>query len=420
MHTEALAALALLLAAAVICGLVMSRLRLPAAAGFILVGVGLGPSGAGLIETSLPIETMADLGVLMLLFIIGMELRLQAFRKLLPLALGITLVTIAVIVSSLWLFTRFVHGEVLGGVVIGFMLSISSTAVAMKMMAEAEEKNSPAGRMATAILVAQDLAVVPLLLITNGLGAQVHESIIGILWRLALALGLLAGFIALLTRIKSFRFPFDRYLLKDFDVGTLAIVGLCFSAAALSGLIGLSPALGAFLCGLLVGHSTLRRAAESMAAPVQSILLFVFFLSVGLLIDLNYLREQMWVILAALVVVIGGKTFLNWLLLMLAGEPFDLAVQASLFLSPVGEFSFVIASAGLAVGALSAAGHKLAIAVIAMSLLASPIWFLGARLMHKLILSHARVMGFDLAGLRLWRPSQGPAPVPNQPGPGGS
>jgi predicted Kef-type K+ transport protein len=105
---------------------------------------------------------------------------------------------------------------------------------------------------------------------------------------------------------------------------------------------------------------------------------------------------------------------------MLAGEPFDLAVQASLFLSPVGEFSFVIASAGLAVGALSAAGHKLAIAVIAMSLLASPIWFLGARLMHKLILSHARVMGFDLAGLRLWRPSQGPAPVPNQPGPGGS
>jgi len=420
MHTEALAALALLLAAAVICGLVMSRLRLPAAAGFILVGVGLGPSGAGLIETSLPIETMADLGVLMLLFIIGLELRLQAFRKLLPLALGITLVTIAVIVSSLWLFTRFVHGEVLGGVVIGFMLSISSTAVAMKMMAEAEEKNSPAGRMATAILVAQDLAVVPLLLITNGLGAQVHESIIGILWRLALALGLLAGFIALLTRIKSFRFPFDRYLLKDFDVGTLAIVGLCFSAAALSGLIGLSPALGAFLCGLLVGHSTLRRAAESMAAPVQSILLFVFFLSVGLLIDLNYLREQMWVILAALVVVIGGKTFLNWLLLMLAGEPFDLAVQASLFLSPVGEFSFVIASAGLAVGALSAAGHKLAIAVIAMSLLASPIWFLGARLMHKLILSHARVMGFDLAGLRLWRPSQGPAPVPNQPGPGGS
>ena len=79
--------------------------------------------------------------------------------------------------------------------------------------------------------------------------------------------------------------------MKDFDVGTLGIVGLCFATAALSSLIGLSPALGAFLGGLLLGHSTLRRAAESMTAPIQSILLFVFFLSVGLLIDLQYLRE---------------------------------------------------------------------------------------------------------------------------------
>jgi CPA2 family monovalent cation:H+ antiporter-2 len=139
-----------------------------------------------------------------------------------------------------------------------------------------------------------------------------------------------------------------------------------------------------------------------MAAPVQSLLLFVFFLSVGLLIDLHYLLDQAWVILAALVVVTGGKTFLNWLLLMIAGEPFDRAVQSSLFLSPVGEFSFVLASAALSVGALSDAGHKLAIAVIAMSLLASPIWFLLARLMHRVIIGQARVLGFDLAGLRLW------------------
>ena len=393
----------------------MTRLRLPAAAGFILVGVGLGPSGAGLLETTESIATLADLGVLMLLFIIGMELRLQAFRKLLPLALGITLLTILVITSSVALFTVYVHGEVRGGVVIGFMLSISSTAVAMKMISDAGEKNSTAGRMAVAILVAQDLAVVPLLLITNGLGSEASQSVVGIAWQLVLALGLLAGFIALLTRVKSFRFPFDRTLLHDFDLGTIGIVGLCFAAAALSGMVGLSPALGAFLCGLLVGHSTLRRAAEHMAAPVQSILLFVFFLSVGLLIDLTYLREQIWVILAALVVVTGGKTFLNWTLLMLAGEPFDLAVQTSLFLSPVGEFSFVLASAGLSVGALSPAGHKLAIAVIAMSLLASPIWFLMARLMHRVILGQARVLGFDLAGLRLW--SRGPRRLGLNPSP---
>jgi CPA2 family monovalent cation:H+ antiporter-2 len=404
MHSEALTALALLLAAAVAMGLFMARLRMPAAAGFILIGVLLGPSGWSIIDTTPMIATLADLGVLMLLFLIGMELRLQSFRKLLPLALGVTIATILIIASTVWMFTLAVHGELKGGIVIGFMLSISSPAVAMKMMNDVKEKNTNAGRLAVAILVAQDLAVVPLLLITNGLGADAGTGggLFGIAWRLALALGLLVGFIALLGKVKSFRFPGDEYLLRDFDVGTLGIVGLCFAAAALSSVIGLSPALGAFLGGLFLGHSTLRRAAESMAQPIQSILLFIFFLSVGLLIDLQYLEDQMWVILAALVVVTGGKTFLNWLLLMIAGEPFDTAVQSSLFLSPVGEFSFVIAGAGLSVGALSPDGYKLAIAVIAMSLLASPIWFLMARLMHKLIIGQAQVLGFDLAELRLW------------------
>ena len=147
MHdAQNLTALALVLAAAVGCGLLMGRLRLPAAAGFILVGVALGPSGAGLIDTSQSIETLAELGVLMLLFIIGMEMRLASFAKSLPLALGVTGVTCAVIPASVALFTLAVHGEVLGGVVIGFMLSISSTAVAMKMMEDAQERiPRPAG-----------------------------------------------------------------------------------------------------------------------------------------------------------------------------------------------------------------------------------------------------------------------------------
>jgi CPA2 family monovalent cation:H+ antiporter-2 len=405
MHIEGLTALAIVLAAAVALGLLMNRIRLPAAAGFILVGVGLGPSGLKLIDTSESIESLADLGVLMLLFIIGMELRLQSFRKSLPLALGVTLITILVIVSSVTVFTLLVHGEVMGGALIGGMLSISSTAVAMKMMEDADEKGTPAGQLAVAILVAQDLAVVPLLLLTNALGHPASGGALGLVGlRLALALSLLIGFIALLTRIKSFRFPGDVFLLKNSDIATLGVLGLCFASAAFSGLLGLSPALGAFLGGLAVGHSTLRRGAHTMAQPVQSILLFVFFLSVGLLIDLNYLIAQMWVIGAALVVVTGGKTFLNWLLLMLAGEPFGIALEASLFLSPVGEFSFVIASAGMAVGVLSPAGHKLAIAVIAMSLLVSPIFFLCARLFHRLAAGHLKVLGVDLAEFRLYRP----------------
>jgi monovalent cation:H+ antiporter-2, CPA2 family len=388
MH-QSLSALALLLAAAVGCGLVMSRLRMPAAAGFILVGMALGPTGAGLIHNSSSIETLAELGVLMLLFIIGMEMRLASFSKSLPLALGVTGVTCLVIPVSVALFTYAVHGEILGGIVIGFMLSISSTAVAMKMIEDSEEKDTPAGRLALAILVAQDLAVVPLLLITNTLGgALTAKALLGVGTKLALAFALLGAFIHVLNKIKSFRFPASEYLLKNSDVGTLGVLGICFASATASGLLGLSPALGAFLGGLAVGHSTLRRGALAMAQPVQSILLFVFFLSVGLLIDLNYLIQQAWIIGAALVVVTGGKTVLNFILLTLGRKNFDTAFATSLFLSPVGEFSFVIAGAGLTAGALSPAGHKLAIAVIAMSLLASPIFFLLARLAHRLAVKH--------------------------------
>src|SRR5688572_9711066 len=385
MHdTQNLTALALLLAAAVGCGLGMTRLRLPAAAGFILVGAGLGPSGAGLLDTSTSINTLAELGVLMLLFIIGMEMRLAQFAKSLPLALGITAATCAVIPASVALFTLAVGGEVLGGLVIGFMLSISSTAVAMKMMQEAEERDTHAGHMAVAILVAQDLAVVPLLLITSALGTPLSTvALLTVGGKLALAFLVLAVFIHVLNRIKSFRFPASEYLLKNFDIGTLGVLGICFASAALSGLLGLSPALGAFLGGLAVGHSTLRRGALTMAQPVQSILLFVFFLSVGLLIDLDYLLQQIWVIGAALAVVTGGRTLLTLILLMLAGEKFEDAFSTALILSPVGEFSFIIASAGLSVGALSAEGYKLAIAVIALSLLVSPLFFLCARVAHR-------------------------------------
>src|ERR1700744_721120 len=233
MH-QSLLALALVLAAAVGLGLVMNRLRMPAAAGFILVGVVLGPTGAGLIHNSSSIETLAELGVLMLLFIIGMEMRLASFSKSLPLALGITGITCLVIPTSVALFAHAVHGEIVGGVVIGFMLSISSTAVAMKMIEDSEEKDTAAGRLSLAILVAQDLAVVPLLLVTSNLGkAMTAATLVTVGVKMGIAFALLAAFIHVLNKVKSFRFPASEYLLRNSDIGTLGVLGICFASAAL-------------------------------------------------------------------------------------------------------------------------------------------------------------------------------------------
>ena len=387
MPPQDLTALALMLLAAVLAGLLMNRLRLPAVVGFILVGTTLGPTGFGVIEQSPSIETLADLGVLMLLFILGMELRLQSFRALLPLAVGVTLAEIVVMTGATSLVAQLASGETTSAIVIGFMLAISSTAVAIKMMDDSDDEQSRAGKLAVAILVAQDLAVIPLLLIVGamapGAGSVGMALIAGKLFGTG---ALLVGFIVLLTRIKSFRFPASEFFLKDFDVGTLGVLGICFAAASASGLLGLSPALGAFLAGLAVGHSTLRRTAITLAQPVQSILLFIFFLSIGLLIDLHYVLAHLGLITLVLAMVTLGKTALNFGLLRLARQPGEVAFPAALFLSPVGEFSFVLATAAAGTGVLTPEGHKLAIAVIALSLLVSPLWFVGARRAHALAL----------------------------------
>lgn len=413
MHpTQDITALAAVLSAAVIAGLVMNRLRLPAAAGFILAGVVLGPTGSGLIEPSQSIETLAELGVLMLLFIIGMELKLTSFRAALPLALGVTAAEIAAATALGFFAASFNAAETKSAIVIGFMLAISSTALGMKMIEDADEKQSEAGKLATAVLIAQDLAVVPLLLIVEAMGksAPQHTAMF-VAFKLSLALLAVAGLVAVLARVKSFRFPFSEFFLKDSDVATLCVLGLCFVAASLSGLIGLSPALGAFLCGLAVGHSTLRPAALRSAPPVQSILLFAFFLSIGLLIDLDYVVRNFWLILIALAVVAAGKTALNVAIFTFFRQPGGVAFRAALFLTPIGEFSFVLAAAGASAGALTPEGYKLALSVIALSLLVSPVWFVGARRAHELAErgidgAHALFRGSyrrELFILRAWR-----------------
>jgi CPA2 family monovalent cation:H+ antiporter-2 len=364
----------------------MKRLRLPSATGFVLVGIVLGPTGLGLVESSDAIGTLAYLGVLMLLFLIGMEVRLEAFRRLLPLALGAVALAILAALAFTLSLAQFTSGETTSAVVIGFMLAISSTAIATKMMEDAGEKQTPAGRLTLAILVAQNLAVVPLLVVVSALGSKASNGVLAFTGiKLVLALGLLAGFVGILMRIRSFRFPWSEEILARQDIATLTVLGICFAAAAVSGLLGLSPAPGAFLAGLAVGHSTLARPARPLAGPIRSILLFVFFTSVGLLIDLDFVLRDLWLIVIAVAVVAIGKTFTNLVILRLFGQPGDVAFPSALFLAPIGEFSFVLAIAGAASGALTPEAFKLAMVVIALSLLVSPLWFVGARRAHDLV-----------------------------------
>ena len=336
--------------------------------GFILAGLALGPTGMGVISTSENVSLLAELGVVVLLFFIGMELSIKAFVLSLKPAVivaGGQLVASMALAALLAFLLGASPSETL---ILGFIIALSSTVVAMKMLDEMGELRAAPGRIAVGVLIAQDLAVVPMLILVSSLGGEAL-NLADVAFKVVVAVVLLGGLLWWFGRHPKLKLPFAEAIEDNVDLA------LCFSAAALSGLAGLSPVYGAFLAGIVIGNSTLRSRIIPVIEPIQSILLVVFFLSIGLLIDLDFILANVALVLAAALLVVGLKTALNIFLLRITGSDPKTALLAGLSMAQIGEFSFVLAAAGFASGAFGSDIYRLAISVTAISLLVSPIWF---------------------------------------------
>ena len=373
-HGGALVAIAIAVAIAALLGLGFMRLRQPPLVGFILAGLALGPTGLGVISTSENVSLLAELGVVVLLFFIGMELSIKAFvmsLKQAVLVAGGQLVVAMALAGALAFVLDASPAETL---ILGFIIALSSTVVAMKMLDEMGELRHAPGRVAVGVLIAQDIAVVPMLILVSSLGGETIDY--GeVAFKVVVAVLLLAGLLWWFGRHPKLKMPFAEAIEDNVDLLAIGSLALCFSAAALSGVAGLSPVYGAFLAGIIVGNSTLRSRVIPVIEPIQSILLVVFFQSNGLLIDLDFVLANVWLVLAAALLVVAMKTALNIFLLRITGSDPKTALLAGLSMAQIGEFSFVLAAAGFASGALGADIYRLAIAVTAISLLVSPIWF---------------------------------------------
>lgn len=373
-------AIAIVVAVAALLGLGFMRLRQPPLVGFILAGVTLGPTGLGLISSSANVSLLAEMGVILLLFFIGMELSIKAFVLTLRSALAVAAgqIVAALVLSGVLAF--FTGASLSEAIILGFIFALSSTVVAMKMLDEMGQLRGEAGRIAVGVLIAQDLAVVPMLIFVSSLGGGGFD--VGtVVVKIVVAAGVLGWLLWWLGRRPKLRVPFAEAIGDKIEILALGSLALCFAAAAISGVAGLSPVYGAFIAGILVGNSTLRSRVIPVIEPIQSVLLVVFFLSIGLLIDLDFIWENIWQVLGASILVVALKTLLNIFLLRKTGHNSQIALIAGLSMSQIGEFSFVLASAGLAAGALSLDLHRLAITVTALSLLLSPIWI---SVMHRL------------------------------------
>jgi CPA2 family monovalent cation:H+ antiporter-2 len=275
---------------------------------------------------------------------------------------------------------------------LGFVVAISSTAVAIKMLEELGELRSRTGQITIAILVVQDLAVVPMMLIvgsfggTGDAGAAGGGSGVEVPIKVGLSVGFLALLVFYLLRRERLRLPFARVVGRNQDLIPLSGLAFCFGAAAVSGLLGLSAAYGAFLAGLVVGNSTSRRVMIHHTAPIQAVLLMVFFLSIGLLLDFAYIWNNLGSVISIVFFVAVLKTALNVVFIRIMGQPWPRAFLSGAVLAQLGEFSFVLAALGLSAGAIDDESHRLIVAVTVLSLLASPFWLGTARRLHGVAL----------------------------------
>ena len=379
-HAAELTGFAVVALSALIGGMIMARVHQPPMVGYILAGVALGPSGLGLVEDREHVATLAELGILLLLFLIGMELSVRAFLAYIRLAVTAVALQVAASVTVILACSKLLGFSLSLSILLGFVVALSSTAVAIKMMEETGELRTRVGRVAVAVLIAQDLAFLPMLLIVQNLGAG--EFGLAAAAKIALAVGLLGALMWALKRRRRINLPFARIVIGHADLSPLTGLVYCFGAGALFGLLGLSAAYGAFLAGLIVGKSAQREQMITSVRPIQSILVMVFFLSIGLLIDLGFIADNIGTVLLLLFVVTLFKTALNVGILRFLGEQWKRAFLQGVLISQLGEFSFLLAAAGFAAGAIGAEGSRLVISVTALSLVLSPFWLVTARRVH--------------------------------------
>lgn len=380
MHGIDLTEIAMIVLATLGCGLLFERFKQPAVLGYILGGVIL--SAFNLAGDRAMISALAELGVIMLLFLIGMELSLRSFKRIWFVSIAMSLTQLAVAIGVVMLLSPLFGLSFGLSVLLAFSIALSSTAVAIKMLESIGELRTETGQVAVGVLIAQDLLIVPLILIIRGMGGD------GLDWNVAfkviLAVVILLVIVLLLSRREKVILPFSKLYSGHEDLQPLAAMLFCFGMASISGLLELSAAYGAFLGGLIVGNSSERQTMIHATKPIQSVLMMVFFLSVGLLLDFSFIWENLLKVSVLLVVITLGKTALNIGALHMFRQPWPRAFLAGLILSQMGEFAFVLSSIGSDVGIIDAEGQKLVVSLAALSLALSPLWLLAARRLHDL------------------------------------
>jgi len=317
---------------------------------------------------------MGEIGVIMLLFFVGMEVELPRLIASWRIAVLGTAAQIAVSVLVCVGAAIFFDTSWKAGVLLGFIVSMSSTAVVLTMLKDSDELEQPFGQNALGVLLMQDLAIVPMMIVIGILGGgEEGVSVSSILVQL-IGGTLLVGAAVYMMRTPGWKIP--DWLHQGTDRRVMMGLLLCFAAATLTALLGLSAPFGAFLAGMLLHATDQADWVEEHLRSVYIVFVAIFFLSVGMLVDAHFVLGHMPLMFGLTLAVLLLNSGINSLVLRALGETWPQALLTGAVLGQIGEFSFLLAAMGLSLGLMDETSHRIIMAVIALSLLLSPLWMM--------------------------------------------
>ncbi|MCF8381154.1 MAG: cation:proton antiporter [Bacteroidales bacterium] len=321
------------------------KLKIPSIIGFLITGVLAGPHGLGLIDSTGEIEILAEIGVVLLLFTIGIEFSLKNLIKSRKLVFIGGSLQVFLAIGLTFLIARLAGRSPAESVFFGFLVALSSTAVVMKVLQERAEVNKAYGRFSLGVLIFQDLIIVPMILLIpllTGVSSSIGKDIGILVLKVVVVLGFTyAG--------SKFLVPWMLHQVartKSQELFLLTILMFVLAVALFTSSIGLSLALGAFLAGLIISESDYSHHAFGNVIPLRDIFMSFFFVSIGMLFDIGFVLENAMLVLLVVFVVLFLKTFISGLIAFIMGFPFRTTVLAGIALSQVGEFSFILAKLG--------------------------------------------------------------------------
>lgn len=393
MHIPLLQDILILLGFSAIIVFVLQKLKLPSIIGFLLTGTIIGPYGLSLINALEQVEVLSEIGVILLLFVIGMELSIKQLASIKKtvfigglLQVGIT----AIVTGLIYFFLGYAWNE---SVFIGFLFSLSSTAIVLKTLQDRKEISTPHGRNALAILIFQDIIVVPMMLVTPliaGVSTNIGMSILSLLTM---------TFIVIVITIISARYIVPRLMhavakTNSKELFLLVTFTLCFAVAFLTSEVGLSLALGAFIAGLIISESEYSHQATSIILPFRELFTSFFFVSVGMLLDLRFFIANIPTILFLVLLVFIIKSMIAGLAVAALQYPTRTVLLTGFSLFQVGEFAFILSKVGIEYNLLSPQTNQYFLSVSIVSMILTPFVIIFSERIASRFIGVTKKMGF--------------------------